>query len=151
MILEATQFFLMLSDDRDFVTGQSDHFGAQISQAPISENHDAIGPRERYLLVDLKRCGQRFDKNCLIVADRVGNQVQVVLWDRDRFGEGAVVAIDPDHGSVATVISHAGIATGAVATVAVDFADDALAGKSPGLSDPDEFMAEDAGKVHVAA
>jgi hypothetical protein len=102
-------------------------------------------------LTDLKRGRQRFDENGLVIGNAIGNCVQVMLRHADEFGKGAVVTINADDGSPVTVVFQPTLAAGALATIAIDFADHAASGQRSGLGHAHEFVPQDAAKLHVAA
>jgi hypothetical protein len=79
--------------------------------------------------------------------------MQVGGGEAHKIGEGTVVFVNPQDGTVAAVAGEPGEAKIAAAANDVDLADDALADEIGirGFDDiGDKFMAEDAAKAHVA-
>ena len=141
----------MFADDEHSLASVGENLRAEIAQAAVSQNDDAISSLDRQLSRDLKGGGDRLREDGDIGRHGVGHHMKIALRDGDELCERAIVVENPDHGSMRTVARpprEAGLARPATA---IDLADDAAANVGSVLRDPHELVAENAGKSHVTA
>jgi hypothetical protein len=93
----------VLSDHDDIIGQICQHLRAEIPEASVPEDDDAIGPTNRDLSGYLKRRGYGFGEDGHIVADRVRNGMKIALRHSDQIGKCAVVIRDPNRRAPGTV------------------------------------------------
>ena len=113
-----------------------------------------FGPRhwegdDQALLENLVSGSDWFGKHGFVCGKRFRNGVQVLLRNRDVFGERSVVPQNSQDGSIRAVCRKAGSAGVAFPATAVNFSDDAPASEAARFCDAYKFVAENSFKTHV--
>ena len=140
----------MFADNKNVVREPRQHLSTQVSQAPVTEDGDAIVLADCQLHRDLERRRHRLSKNRDVVGQRVRDGMKISLWDGDVVGKSAVVVQDAKDGSIGAVRGQTHSTRLARPAGAVDFAHNPSPGQRPGLRDTDELVTEHAAESHVA-
>jgi hypothetical protein len=97
------EFILVLSVHNHLRQFRPQNARNQVRKLPIAQDSGSAEFLDIDLVENLASRGEWFDKNGLLIADRVGNHVQILQWQRQIFREGAVMRDDAQHGSARTV------------------------------------------------
>lgn len=99
----------------------------QQAEFAIAKNGDAGVLGQVHLIEDFAGGGERFQKNGLVIGQRIRNRVEISFRQSEVFGEGAWVIHNAQHGARGTVTAKTPDAPSTLAASEIDFACDAAA------------------------
>lgn len=139
----------MLSYDSYFAIMMLQNLSTQIAKATIPQHSHSFATSESQLFWNSTGGGYGFNEDSLLIRNMIGNRMQIHFRNTDLFGERTIMLNDPDNCPIRAVTPQIPSTHFAIVTGTVDFTRDALAGKSTGLSDPDELVPQDSSEAHI--
>jgi hypothetical protein len=101
--LRQLQLGAVFAVQRDFTALRLKDAPDQLRKFAVTEDRDSGEVANRNLIQDLASGGKRLYEHSPFVSNARGNGVKILEWQREIFGEGAVVRHDPENGAPGTV------------------------------------------------
>ena len=101
------------------------------------------------MLLNLESGCQGLNKNSLIITYTIRHEMETFLRDGDLISKSTVMLLDAHDRSMSTVIPKPSLTSRTIATITVDFPDNASPRKWSRRSHSNEFMTKNTSKAHV--